>query len=143
MQPATTRLWLKIAADALIVFGLATAIAAWPPAAGMLGFFADLLFWPVDGAQGVDTQAAQLLAAIGGGVMAGWGATIYLLADRLYLREPALVRGIVLTGLFVWFAIDSTGSVISGAPLNVLGNLALLAVFLVPLTADGSRRATA
>lgn len=143
MQPATTRLYLKVAADIVIVFGLVTALGAWPPAAGLLDFFADLLFWPVDGAQGVDTQAARLLAAIGGGVMAGWGATIYLLADRLYLREPALVRGILLTGLLVWFAIDSTGSVISGARLNVLGNLALLAMFLVPLMANGSRRAAA
>ncbi len=143
MQPATTRLWLKAAADIVIVFGLVTALGAWPPTAGILNFFADLLFWPLDGGQALADPQTRLLAAIGGGVMAGWGVTIYLLADRLYLREPALVRSIILAGVFVWFAIDSVGSVVSGAPLNALGNVAFLVMFLVPLMSGGSLRSAA
>ena len=58
---------------------------------------------------------------------------IWQIVTRLYTREPALSRSMILTGVFTWFVIDSTGSVIAGAPMNALYNVGFLLLFVVPL----------
>ena len=40
---------------------------------------------------------------------------------------------LILGSVALWFLIDSTGSLAAGAPLNILGNLVFLAMFLWPL----------
>ncbi len=71
--------------------------------------------------------------AIGGGVMTGWGIMLWMLATRLYPREPALARQLIVTSIVAWFIVDSAGSILSGAPLNALFNVSFLLIFCVPL----------
>jgi hypothetical protein len=124
---------LRIAAGVTIGFGLALALAAWPPLAGPMRLLADLLIWPLDGAETGAARDTRLLFAIAGGVMAGWAWLIWQLAGRAMERDPTLVRGLVRQSLLVWFSLDSAGSLLAGVPLNVLGNLVFLALFLVPM----------
>lgn len=123
---------LRFAAGVTMGFGLMTALAALPQLAAPTVMLADILIWPVDGAETGSLPEARLLYAIAGGVLTGWGWMIWLLAGEAMDRQPELVRAIIRQSLLLWFAVDSTGSVLAGAPLNVLANGAFLALFLVP-----------
>ncbi len=125
--------WLKGGSAFVTATGLAVALAAWPQTGAPIALLADLAFWPPDGAQSLAAGETRLLAAIGGGVMAGWGVTMWRIVDRLYLENPALARSFIMPGLLLWFAVDSLGSLISGGALNVVGNVGFLALFMVPI----------
>ena len=133
MSQETTILWLKTGSGLTIFFGLLIAAASIPAAAPPVEFLADLIFFPIDGAQSVIAPETRLMNAIGGGVMTGWGIMLWMLASRLYPREPALARQIIVTSIVAWFIVDSAGSVLSGAPLNALFNTSFLLIFCVPL----------
>ena len=133
MKQETTILWLKAGSGLTIFFGLLIAIASIPAAAAPVEILADLIFFPVDGAQEVGAPETRLMSAIGGGVMTGWGIMMWMLATRLYPKEPGLTKQLIVTAIVAWFVVDSTGSVMSGAPLNALFNVSFLLIFCVPL----------
>ncbi len=133
MDIAHARMWLRFAAVVTIGFGLLTAAAASPALQAPTLMIADILFWPFDGAQSGDSQAARLMFAIGGGVFAGWGVCLWLLAGEGLERAPDMVRRVVTATAMTWFVVDSSASVLAGAPLNIIANLAFLAMYLLPL----------
>ena len=87
----------------------------------------------MDGAQSYAATETRLLAAIVGGLTAGIGAAIYLIAQHVYAKDPDLGRKIILTFVLVWFVVDSLGSVLSGAPFNAVLNFSLLILMILPL----------
>lgn len=133
---------LKIASAALIGLGGVVAMAAHPATAGATGLIADLVFWPLDGSPGLDQPATRLLAAIGGGVMVGWGAMLWLVATRLLPTDATLAGSLIRTSAIAWFVVDSVGSIVAGAPLNAALNVGFLALFLVPLASAKPTAAT-
>lgn len=124
---------LRFAAGMTMMTGLALALAALPALNLPVRLLADLLVWPINGAETLAAPETRLALAIGGGVMLGWGLMIWHLAAEPLERAPDAVRGIVRTSILGWFLIDSTASVAAGAALNVAANLVFLALFLVPL----------
>jgi len=132
-NPSAIQTALKFASIVVIGVGLVLALAAHPATAGITTLLADGIFWPLDAHPTLDTPAARLLAAISGGVMVGWGAMLWLVATRILPSDPALAATLVRTSLLAWFAVDSTASILAGAPLNVVLNAVFLAAFLVPL----------
>jgi hypothetical protein len=133
--------WLKTAAIIVILFGPIVSLAAHPLTAALNGMFVDLAFWPFDGQPTMEAPATRLLSAITGGLTLGWGMMIYLLAAKLYHKDPQLTGSIILTSILTWFVTDSIGSAVAGAPANALINTVFLAMFLVPIL--GSKRKTA
>ncbi len=138
--------WLKIAALAVVGFGLMLAAASHPASAVPTMMLADLLVWPFDGNPAAPDQMTRLLSAISGGVMAGWGEMLWMTAAWVLPRQPEIGRRIILVSVVAWFVVDSAGSFVAGVPLNDLGNIVFLAAFLVPLWAlsrAGSNKALA
>ena len=113
-------------------FGVVVALAAHPVSVAPANFLADLAFWPVDGKQAVDSDSARLLAAIAGGIMVGFGVALGMLAKNVLPKHPHLAAHIISASILSWFAVDSLGSLAAGSYLNVLSNMALAALFLVP-----------
>ena len=124
---------LRLAAAVTMLTGLSITLAAYPPLAAPLRLLADLVIWPLDGAETLGGSDTRLMLAIGGGLMTGWGAMIWQLAGAALARAPDLVRPIIRNSVLIWFAVDSTASVMAGGPLNLIGNLAFLALLLWPL----------
>lgn len=131
MDIAHTQTWLKAASAVVISFGLLIAAGAWPPLAGPVVFLADLLIWPMDGLQRLELPETRVFMAISGGVMVGWGVTLWKLADHLLAEHLAAVRSITMTGLYSWFAVDSIGSIAAGVPLNALANVSFVVLFVL------------
>lgn len=127
------KLWLKVAAVAIAAFGpiffLGTMEATSEPARWSM----DLLAWPLDGATTFDHPDTRFLSALTGGFLLGWGVMVWRLSGRAYDAAPEDVRKSLLAGAFAWFALDSAGSVTSGAASNVLFNVVVLVIVIGPL----------
>ncbi len=133
MQTPTAIVWIKGASAVTIGFGVAIVLGAHPATAGAVQFLADMMLWPIDGAQSVTAPEVRLLNAVLGGVMVGWGLVYWLIATRLMPRDPALARSIILVSIGTWFVVDSVASVVAGAPMNAFFNLGFLGAFCLPL----------
>ncbi|MEO8531511.1 MAG: hypothetical protein ABI459_09820 [Deltaproteobacteria bacterium] len=127
MTPNQQTTALRVGAALVIASGVLVGLGSHPATAWPARIIADLIFWPLDGLQTGMAGETRLLAAIGGGVMLGWGLMIWQLAT-----VPAAYPAI-RTSILVWFCADSLGSLAAGAWLNVLGNLVFLIVFMVAL----------
>ncbi len=119
----------QFAAITVIGFGLITALGSTPATNALPNMLVDLLHWPVNGLEQVETPAAQVIAAIAGGVMVGWGINLLLITNHLFDRDNRLWCLLVFPGLACWYVVDSTGSVLSGAWLNAWLNLSFLVMF--------------
>ncbi len=117
----------------LIAFGPLSVLSIVPPLSGPMGVVLDTVFWPIDGLQGAGQPETRLLLAILGGITLGWGVTLWQLAGAPLARDPALIRPIIRNAILAWFVLDSAGSLLAGAPLNVAANVALAAMVLFPL----------
>jgi hypothetical protein len=133
MNQDTTLRWLKFGSALTIFFGLLVAAAATPIAAAPTQFLADLIFFPIDGAQNLAAPETRLISAIGGGVMTGWGVLLWMLSTQLFPSDQALAAKLIIASIVTWFIIDSAGSIFAGAPLNAAFNVLFLLVFCVPL----------
>lgn len=93
----------------------------------------DSLDWPIDRLSTQLDKNTMLLSAIGAGLL---GAIAIFLGG---IVAPAIKEGnksitrIAIIAMIVWYVIDGTGSIASGAASNVVFNSIYLAVILTPL----------
>lgn len=127
------KLWLKVAAIVVASFGPVFLLGTMEATAEPARFTLDLLKWPLDGLERYDAPEIRFLSALAGGFLLGWGVVIWRLSGDVYDAAPAGVRKAVVAGFLVWFAIDSAGSVLSGAASNVIPNIAVLLLGVGPL----------
>lgn len=125
--------FLKLASGIVIGFGLLGFLSIWPAFAMPIEMLLDLIFWPIDASQSLAFPESRLLLAIASGGLVGWGAMMWLIAAQLYETNPQLSRKMIMTSIILWFVIDSTGSIVSGAPINAVFNLGFVALFYLPL----------
>lgn len=142
MYKDQTVFWLKAASATLIGFGVVFALSMFPVAQDVTLLFVDLVLWPIDGVQRLSAAETRLFCAISGGLTAGLGVMIWQMVSHLYPREPEMARTIILSGVGAWFVVDSTGSILAGAPGNALLNVVFLLMFVGPLW-KSKRKSTA
>lgn len=140
MAPDFTTRWLSFMSLFVIGFGLLVALGAHTATAGLTAWLTDLIFFPLDGAETLVASEARLLAAISGGVMVGWGVTLWLVVTRLLPLNALLGRSMLLWGTLSWFIVDSVGSWAAGAPINVALNSVMMLGIVVPAWRIGRLR---
>lgn len=132
MTHDTAQKLIKLAALFIIALpGIPLALAVVPGLAGPANLFFGLAL--LGGETAITEPAGRLVVAILGGVIAGWGTLVWLVADRVYGHDPALAGSILLISASVWFVIDSTASVIAGAPFNAALNVLFAALVFGPI----------
>ncbi|MEM6514205.1 MAG: excinuclease ABC subunit A [Pseudomonadota bacterium] len=137
-----TRLrWLKAGSAITFISGLLIGAAAIPALSGPTTWLLDLVVFPLDGAQSLIGTEPRLLCAITGGLLGGLGVMMWLVTTEVFASHPELGRSLILKSILTWFVIDSGLSVAAGAPLNVIGNVGFLLVFVLPVLQPGDARA--
>jgi len=132
------RKWLVVASAGVAAIGVAFTVIAVTGAEGVLG---DILKSVYPGDDPDTQESGLLLIGITGAVMAGWTTlAVILFSDPTTASRPATWRGLA-GGLTVWFLLDSTASIATGATLNLVPNVIFLAVFAPALAATRPRSA--
>lgn len=125
--------WLRIASLYVLVTGLLPVIAVFEATQEPWRFFFDLLTWPLDGNPAAFTDGQRQVSAILGGVLCGWAWLLYQLANPQTFNPS--IRRWMMQSVWIWFLVDSAGSVLTGLPLNALSNVSFLLILWVPLNA--------
>ena len=85
-------------------------------------------FWRGRGSERVGRRST-----IVGGLTAGIGAAIWMIAKHIYSEHPETGRKVLLTFILIWFVVDSLGSALAGAWFNAVLNTGLLIAMILPL----------
>ena len=134
---------LRIVAVLYIMSGIVMAAGAAPALSQPLALFYDIADWPADGGAPEMTRGFRLLAAISGGVFAGFSALFLTVIAPLVERADPLGRTGGVAALATWFVIDSSCSALAGVPTNAALNVLFLAPLLLPLLASSGARSPA
>ena len=129
----THKAYLKVSAVLVMLFGPIFFLGTMASTSEPIRFSADLLAWPIDGAQTYDHPDTRFVGALAGGFLLGWGALIWRLSGDIFDAAPEAVRKAVVTGFLAWFVLDSAGSITSGHGSNALFNILVLLAFVGPL----------
>lgn len=132
------RRWLDAMCTIVLLFGLIMAGGALP----QTELAARLLFeWQNQGPLEIG-RAARVTLGVLGGVMCGWGITLYaaIQAATLLDRPAYRIWRLILASILIWFVVDSSLSIATGFALNALMNVAFLIGYVMPITASGVLR---
>lgn len=127
------KFWLKITATVIASFAPVMFLGSMTATSFPLQFTLDLLGLPLDGLPVHGDPASRFLAAIMGGLLLGWGTTIWCLQAWVYDAAPEGVRRAVVVALCLWFVLDSAGSILSGHASNMLFNIGILMAAVGPM----------
>ncbi|MEI6663830.1 MAG: hypothetical protein WCL20_05955 [Actinomycetes bacterium] len=136
--------WLRVATLGVIAFGLFLVVA---PALSRQGFSL-MVYSSADRIEGFGSAAAdyvELVHAVMGAVMVGWGVALLLVLRgpmQRDVREGALIYAV---SIGCWFVPDTIFSLASGFWQNAVLNLSFAILFAIPLLAllrqeSGNRR---
>ena len=110
--------------------GVIFALAVLPALHGALWFFLQLAYWPMVEVPLDLAAPVGLTVAISGGLTAGLGGALWALGRHVAPVAPEAARRCAIVMGWTWFAVDSTASVLAGAPFNAVLNLLFLALIL-------------
>jgi hypothetical protein len=133
MSPQASGRYIRIVGSFSLLVALIFALAGVNDFTGANDLFFRLASSGGNGVAGLDTAEAKLAMAIAGGVFGG------LMAMYIFITAPGveqgsdLIRKVSIYTFLVWFGIDSSASVASGNPQNVIPNIVFLVAYLVPL----------
>ncbi|HTH72679.1 MAG TPA: hypothetical protein VL737_04945 [Candidatus Pristimantibacillus sp.] len=79
-------------------------------------------------------------SALYGAIMMGWGVTLLLVGRIAFKRDDKELKRALLIGLAVWLTVEAAASAWFGVWFNVGVDVAVLALFAVPLVAAFLKR---
>ncbi len=80
------------------------------------------------------------VSALYGAIMLGWGVTLVLLGRIAFKRDDAELKRVLFIGLAVWLAFEAAASAWLGVWFNVGVDVAVAALFAVPLLRGVSKK---
>ncbi len=123
--------FLRLGALIVAVTGLLPSLSVFQATQEPWRFFFDILSWPLDNMPADFSAGERQLSAVLGGVLCGWAWIMYQLADPKVFNPR--IRKFMIQSVWIWFLLDSVGSVIAEIPLNAVSNVGFLLILLVPL----------
>ncbi len=122
---------MRKAGLAIATIGAFFAASALPPLHAIAHLFLSVAYWPLHSVPTGLAVPSPLLLVITGGLTAGLGAAIWALGTHVVPLSGAAAAKVTSVTVWTWFVIDSTGSALVGAPVNVLLNVGFLALALL------------
>jgi len=126
----TQAYWLKVlrgSAAFIFITGLLPVFAVFEAAQEPWRLFFDVLTWPIDQSPATLSAGERQISGVLGGVLCGWSWLLFQLAKSSVFNPR--VRSLMVQSTWVWFALDSGCSILSGIPLNAAATLASYSCF--------------
>lgn len=121
---------MRLSGIVLIVTGVLFALTAIPPLHGLAHIFLTVAYWPLHTVPSDVSVPTTLLLAISGGLTAGLGGMQWALGTYVAPLSAAVAVKVAKIATWTWFCTDSAGSILVGAPFNVVLNLSFLLMIL-------------
>ncbi len=121
---------MRLSGIILIVTGVLFALTALPALHGLAHIFLTVAYWPFQTVPSDISAPTTLLLAITGGLTAGLGAMQWALGTHVAPLSATVAAKVAKIAAWTWFCTDSAGSILVGAPFNVVLNLSFLLLIL-------------
>lgn len=122
---------MRLSGGILIATGILFALTALPALHFLAHVFLKVVYWPVHSVPSDISVPSPLLLAITGGLTAGLGGMQWALGTYIAPLSCTAATKVAKIAAWVWFCTDSAGSILVGAPVNVLLNLSFLLLILL------------
>lgn len=133
MSPATAANFMRFVAIVSILSALLFASGAIGDPSGLLNQFLATIIPGSEGVGAIATTEAKVGYAIAGGVFAGFMVMLLLItAPAIEQGNKSIIRATIYA-LLIWFVVDSSASIVGGAPMNAVSNAVFLVLYLLPL----------
>lgn len=126
-------IWLKLACIITGATGFISLLGSTPKTSFIWITLFDLLKWPLNNDPSSFQSESFAVNAVLGGVMIGWSSLMYMLIDKQVSKGNFEILKYILLSIFIWFIVDSAGSILAGLPLNIVLNIVFLIIFLIPI----------
>ena len=126
---------LRFGAIIMIGFGLLTWVSLALNLHSPLALLLDLVTLTPGGAVVLNEVPGRMLGAIMAGLCVGLGAIVWVLSGKHLEVLPDETRQGLLWMIWSWYLVDSSGSILVGAPLNAIANLTFLVLVVWPIWA--------
>jgi hypothetical protein len=125
--------WLLALSVGIAILGVVLALWGGTPLFDWLNNLIDPTFWGTQ-SPGVEANAfRQWVYAVLGAVMASWGLFLVFIARYPFARQERWAWNCTISGLLLWFLIDTSASLYFRVYVNAIGNTGLLVLALLPL----------
>lgn len=122
---------MRLSGGVLVTTGVLFALTALPAFHFLAHLFLKVAYWPIHTVPPVLSLPSPLLLAITGGLTAGLGGMQWALGTYVAPLSSNIAAKVAKVSAWTWFCTDSAGSILVGAPVNVLLNLSFLMLILL------------
>ncbi len=131
---------MRISGGVLVATGVLFALAALPFLHPVAYIFLQVAYWPIHAVPSELTVPVPLLLVITGGLTVGLGGMQWALGTYVAPLSAVAATKTAQIAAWSWFCVDSSGSILVGAPFNVVLNLSFLVLILLSCRAGSARQ---
>ena len=99
-------------------------------------FFTEITGMPLSAISESEIRFHNLLSAVMGGTMFGWGLLLVFLGYRLLKKPEDWIWSAVALSIVGWYCLDTLASILAGSMLNVILNTSILLLAAPPIIAS-------
>lgn len=122
---------MRISGGVLVATGAFFALAAFQFLHPVAHIFLQIAYWPIHDVPAELMVPSPLLLVITGGLTVGLGGMQWALGTYVAPVSAAAATKTAQITAWSWFCVDSLGSILVGAPFNVVLNLSFLVLILL------------
>ncbi len=133
--------WLLIVGIGITVFGVLMAFLSGTPLFDLFNHQIDPAFWGTNPVSDSAREFRQWVYGVWGATIAGWGMFVLFIAHYPFKRQEPWAWNCLIYGLVLWFVLDTALSISYRVWFNVIFNIALLVLALLPVLSTRRDRA--
>ncbi len=127
--------WLLVVGIVIAVFGTLMALLSGTPLFDLFNQQIDPAFWGTNAVGESAKVFQQWVYGVWGATIAGWGIFVTFIAHYPFREKKRWAWDCLVTGMLVWFVLDTSLSVYYQVYFNAAFNTALLILTLLPVVA--------
>ncbi len=125
--------WLLIVCGAMSIFGISMALLSPTPAFDIFNQQIDPVFWGATLLSASAVQFRNWIYGVWGATIAGWGVMLALIVNHGLVRREKWAWNAIALGVTLWFVLDTWLSWNYQVYFNVIFNIGIFFLAMLPL----------